>query len=45
MAMVDRRKREQVQALGVLAFAMTVCAGLGLSRLRARPDVVVRQAR
>ena len=45
LAMVDRRKREQVQALGVLAFAMTVCAGLGLSRLRARPDVAVARAR
>lgn len=45
LAMVDRRKREQVQALGVLAFAMTVCAGLGLSRLRARTEVVVSRAR
>jgi hypothetical protein len=34
-----------VQALGVLAFAMTVCAGLGLSRLRTRPEVAVRRAR
>jgi hypothetical protein len=45
LAMVDRRKQEQVQALGVLAFAMTVCAGLGLSRLRTRPEVAVRHAR
>jgi hypothetical protein len=45
LAMVDRRKQEQVQALGVLAFAMTVCAGLGLSRLRTRPEVAVRRAR
>lgn len=45
LAMVDRRKREQVQALGLLAFAMTVCAGLGLSRLRAHPEVAVSRAR
>jgi hypothetical protein len=45
LAMVDRRKREQVQALGVLAFAMTACAGLGLARLRTRTEVVVRRAR
>ncbi len=44
MAMVDRRTREQVQALGVLAFAMTVCAGLGLSRLRTRPVLAVNRA-
>ncbi|MCU1603503.1 MAG: hypothetical protein JWO22_4212, partial [Frankiales bacterium] len=44
MAMVDRRKREQVQALYVLATAMTACAGLGLARLRARPDITVRRA-
>jgi len=45
LAMVDRRKQEQVQALGVLAFAMTACAGLGLARLRTQPEVVVRRAR
>jgi hypothetical protein len=45
MAMVDRRKREEVQALGVLAFAMTACAGLGLARLRTKPEVRVRRAR
>jgi hypothetical protein len=45
MAMVDRRKREQVQALGLLAFAVTACAGLGLARLRSRPEVQVRRAR
>jgi hypothetical protein len=45
LAMVDRRKREQVQALGVLAFAMTACAGLGLARLRTRTEVAVRRAR
>ncbi|HUR15299.1 MAG TPA: vWA domain-containing protein [Mycobacteriales bacterium] len=44
MAMVDRRSQEEVQALGVLLFAMSVCAGVGLSRLRARPDVVLRRA-
>ncbi len=44
MAMVDRRKREQVQALYVLATAMTACAGLGLARLRSRPDLSVRRA-
>jgi len=45
LAMVDRRKREEVQALGVLAFAITACAGLGLARLRTRPEVRVRRAR
>ncbi len=45
LAMVDRRKREEVQALGVLAFAMTACAGIGLARLRTRPEVQVRRAR
>jgi hypothetical protein len=45
MAMVDRRKREEVQALGVLAFAMTACAGLGLARLRTKPEVQLRRAR
>ncbi|MFN2538839.1 MAG: hypothetical protein ABR549_11955 [Mycobacteriales bacterium] len=44
MAMVDRRKREQVQALYLLAFAMTTCAGLGLARLRAKPEVQLRRA-
>lgn len=44
MAMVDRRKREQVQALYVLATAMTACAGLGLARLRSRPSPSVRRA-
>lgn len=44
MAMVDRRKREEVQALGVLAFAVVACAGLGLAGLRARPEVRVRRA-
>ncbi|MCW2501330.1 MAG: hypothetical protein JWN87_3006, partial [Frankiales bacterium] len=45
LAMVDRRRREQVQALGLLAFAATACAGLGLARLRSRPEVRVRRAR
>jgi hypothetical protein len=45
LAMVDRRRRDQVQALGVLAFAMTACAGLGLATLRARAQVEVRRAR
>ncbi len=44
MAMVDRRQREQVQALGLLAFAITASAGLGLARLRARPEVRARRA-
>ena len=44
MAMVDRRKREQVQAMYLLAFAMTTCAGLGLARLRAKPELHVRRA-
>ena len=44
MGMVDRRRRQEVQALGVLAFAMTACGGLGLARLRSRPDVA-RQRR
>ena len=44
LAMVDRRKREQVQALYLLAFAMTTCAGLGLARLRTKPEVRVRRA-
>jgi hypothetical protein len=45
LAMVDRRQRSEVQALGVLAFAMTVCAGVGLATLRARAQVEVRRAR
>jgi hypothetical protein len=45
LAMVDRRKRQEVQALGVLAFAMTACAGLGLATLRARPAVAPRRTR
>jgi hypothetical protein len=45
LAMVDRRKQTEVQALGVLAFAMTACAGLGLARLRTRTEVAVRKAR
>jgi hypothetical protein len=45
LAMVDRRKQQEVQALGVLAVAMTVCAGLGLARLRTRTEVAVRRAR
>ena len=45
MAMVDRRKREEVQALGVLAFAVVTCAGLGLAGLRARPELRLRRAR
>ena len=45
MAMVDRRKRSEVQALGLLAFAITTCAGLGLAGLRARPELTVRRAR
>ena len=45
LAMVDRRKREEVQSLGVLAFAITASAGLGLARLRSRPQPSVRRAR
>jgi hypothetical protein len=45
LAMVDRRKREQVQAFGSLLAAMTVCAGLGLARLRARSVPEIRRAR
>jgi hypothetical protein len=45
MAMVDRRRRQEVQALGLLAFAILTCAGLGLAGLRARPEVRVRRAR
>ncbi len=45
MAMVDRRKRQEVQALGLLAFAVVTCGGLGLARLRARPELGVRRAR
>ncbi len=45
MAMVDRRKREEVQALGVLAFAILTCAGVGLAGLRARPEIRTRRAR
>ncbi|MGB8651920.1 MAG: vWA domain-containing protein [Mycobacteriales bacterium] len=45
LAMVDRRRHEERQALGVLAFAMAACAGLGLARLRARPDVTVARNR
>jgi hypothetical protein len=45
LAMVDRRPRQQVQAFGVLAFAMLVCAGVGLATLRARTQVQVRRAR
>lgn len=45
LALVDRRKREQVQAFGLLLFAMTTCAALGLARLRARPEVAARRAR
>jgi hypothetical protein len=45
LAMVDRRKRQEVQALGVLAFAITISAGVGLARLRARPEPEVRRAR
>lgn len=44
MGMVDRRKREHVQAVYLLAFAMTVCSGLGLARLRSRPSLQVRRA-
>jgi hypothetical protein len=44
LAMVDRRKREQVQAMYLLAVAMTACAGLGLARLRSRPEVTPRRA-
>ena len=45
MAMVDRRKREEVQALGLLAFAIVSSSALGLARLRARPEIQVRRAR
>ncbi|MDX6268774.1 MAG: Integrin beta chain domain [Frankiales bacterium] len=44
LAMVDRRKHEQVQAMYLLAVAMTACAGLGLARLRSRPEVTPRRA-
>ncbi|MCU1622569.1 MAG: exo-alpha-sialidase [Frankiales bacterium] len=44
LAMVDRRKHEAVQAGYVLAVAMTACAGLGLARLRAKPEPRVRRA-
>jgi hypothetical protein len=44
LAMVDRRKREHVQALYLLAFAMTACAGVGLARLRTSPEIRVRRA-
>ena len=44
MAMVDRRKRDQVQAMYLLAFAMVTCSALGLARLRSAPDVRVRRA-
>lgn len=45
LAMVDRRQRVEVQAFGSLLLAMTACAGLGLARLRSRPQVAVRSAR
>lgn len=45
LAMVDRRRQQEVQALGVLAFALTACAGVGLARLRTRPEPQVRRAR
>ena len=44
MAMVDRRKRESVQAMGVLAIAITACSAFGLAGLRAKPDLRVRRA-
>lgn len=44
LAMVDRRKRDQVQALYLLAVAMAACAGLGLARLRSTPEVRVRRS-
>ena len=44
MGMVDRRKREQVQAMYLLAFAMVTCSALGLARLRSTPGVRVRRA-
>jgi hypothetical protein len=43
--MVDRRRHEQVQALGVLALAALSCATLGLARLRSREQVQARRAR
>jgi len=42
LAMVDRRDRQEVQALGSLLVAMTVCAGLGLAGVRARQQVSPR---
>jgi hypothetical protein len=45
LAMVDRRHRQEVQAFGSLLVAMTACAGLGLARLRGRPQVATRPAR
>jgi len=45
LAMVDRRRRQEVQAMGVLAFAMMACAGLGLAALRARPEPALRRTR
>jgi hypothetical protein len=42
--MVDRRKRDQVQAMFLLAFAMTTCSAVGLARLRAQSAVRVRRA-
>jgi hypothetical protein len=46
LAMVDRREREQVHALLLLAVAMTACTGVGLARLRSRtrPELRVRRA-
>ena len=44
LAMVDRRKRDQVLAMYLLAFAMTTCSALGLARLRAQSAVRVRRA-
>lgn len=45
LAMVDQRQRQEVQAYGTLLFAMAVCGGLGLARLRTRQQVAVRRAR
>jgi hypothetical protein len=41
MAMVGRRKADEGAAMVLLASAMLVSAGLGLARLRSRPDAAV----
>jgi hypothetical protein len=44
IAMVDRRRTDEHAALGLLAVAMTACAGVGLARLRSRPQDRVARA-